>query len=88
VAQLYVHPEHPSVSRPEKELKGFKKVFLKPGEKQSVSIPLTQSAFAYYSTEQKTWVAEKGGYQILLGASSRDLPLQAKFQLENTSLVK
>lgn len=88
VAQLYVHPEKPSVMRPEKELKGFKKVVLKPGEKKTVSIPLAQSGFAFYSPEQKSWVAEKGAFTILVGGSSRDLPLHGGFQLTETTLVK
>ena len=48
VAQLYIHQDNPSLPRPEKELKGFKKVFLKAGETQTVSIPLTRHAFAFY----------------------------------------
>ena len=87
VVQLYVHPEKPSVLRPEKELKGFKKVFLKPGEKQAVSIPLTRTAFAFYSPEHKSWVAERGDYQIIVGGSSRDLRLQGIFQLMESAVV-
>jgi len=88
VAQLYVHPVKPGVLRPEKELKGFKKVFLKPGERQTVSLPLPKAAFAYYSPERKSWVAEQGAYKILVGGSSRELPLQGEFQWAETSLVK
>jgi beta-glucosidase len=84
VAQLYVHPENPGVPRPDKELKGFKKVFLEPGETQTISIPLNYLAFAYYSPDQKSWVAEKGDFKILVGASSRTLPLQADYHLPNT----
>jgi len=88
VAQLYVQPENPSVPRPEKELKGFKKVFLKPGEQQTISIPLTKAAFAYYSPEQKSWVAEKAAFKILAGGSSRDLPLAEEFNLTQTDLIQ
>ena len=88
VAQLYVQPEKPGVARPVKELKGFKKVWLKPGEQQTVSLPLTRTALAYYSPEQKSWVAEQGTYQILVGASSRDLPLSSSFHLDQTSTVR
>ena len=56
VAQLYVHQKNPALMRPEKELKGFKKVFLQPGEKQTVSIPLNQDAFAYYDPARKGWL--------------------------------
>ena len=88
VAQLYVHPEKPGVLRPEKELKGFKKVWLQPGEQKTVTLSLTPQAFAFYSPEQKSWVAQSGAYQILLGGSSRDLPLQAEYQLARTQLLK
>jgi hypothetical protein len=79
VAELYVHQNNPSLPRPEKELKGFAKVFLKPGETQNVSIPLDKNAFAFYNPDQKSWVAEKGAFQISVGGSSRDLPLKGEF---------
>ena len=88
VAQLYVHPEKPGVPRPEKELKGFKKVFLKAGETQTVSIPLNRGAFAFYSPEQKSWVAEKGDFKILVGGSARDLALQGDYRLVETVAEK
>jgi len=81
VAQLYVHQNHPSLVRPEKELKGFKKVFLKPGETQTVSIPLNRGAFAFYNPEQKSWIAEKGDFKIMVGKSSRDIVLQGGYHL-------
>jgi beta-glucosidase len=84
VAQIYVGPVHPSVSRPLKELKGFKKVFLLPGEKQTVSVTLDPNAFAYYDVDKKDWVAEKGEYKILVGSSSRDLRLDGRFHLVET----
>jgi beta-glucosidase len=87
VAEIYVQPVNPSVFRPVKELKGFKKVFLQPGEKQKVSVTLDQSAFAYYDVNQKGWVAEKGEYKILVGSSSRDIRLKGKFSLADTSVV-
>lgn len=88
VAQLYVHADSPSVVRPERELKGFSKIFLQPGEKQTVAIPLEPAAFAYYSPEQKAWVAEAGGYEIRVGGSSRDLPLRGTFKLEHSGVVE
>jgi beta-glucosidase len=81
VAQLYVHEDNPRLMRPEKELKGFKKVFLQPGEKQTVSIPLTRSAFAYYNPAQDGWVAQPDVFEILVGGSSRDIRLHADFHL-------
>lgn len=88
VAELYVRENHPSVTRPEKELKGFKKVFLKPGEKQTVTIPLDQRAFAFYDPAQSGWVAEAGDYQIQIGSSSRDLRLKEGFYLGKTLVTK
>jgi beta-glucosidase len=88
VVQVYVHPEHPSVSRPDKELKGFQKVSIRAGEKQTVSIPLNRSAFAFYDPEKKGWVAEQGDYTILVGSSSRDIRLKSGFKLRETTLEK
>ena len=88
VAQLYVHENNPSLPRPEKELKGFKKVFLKPGEKQTVSIPLDQRAFAYFDPAKAGWVAEGSDYEIEIGSSSRDLPLKERFHLGKTVVEK
>jgi len=76
VAQLYVHQKNPALMRPEKELKGFRKVFLKPGEKQSISIPLDKAAFAYYDDTQQAWVTPEDDFEILIGSSSRDLRLR------------
>ncbi len=81
VAQLYVHEKNPRLPRPEKELKGFKKVFLQPGEKQTVSVPLTHSAFAYYDPAQNGWVAQPDNFEILIGSSSRDIRLRDNFNL-------
>ena len=76
VAQLYVHENNPRLPRPEKELKGFKKVFLQPGEKQTVSIPLNKSAFAYYDDNKKSWIAQKDNFEIQIGSSSGDFRLR------------
>ena len=88
VAQLYVHPENPGVVRPDKELKGFKKIFLQPGETQTIDIPLTMAAFAYYSPADQAWIAAQGEYKIRLGSSSRDLPQEADFTLPQTTSFK
>ncbi|HVU16717.1 MAG TPA: glycoside hydrolase family 3 C-terminal domain-containing protein [Candidatus Didemnitutus sp.] len=85
VVQVYVQPGKSSVDRPERELKGFARVDLKPGEKKSVTIPLTQRSFAYYSPEQHGWVAEAGDYVVRVGASSRDLRLEGKVALAASS---
>jgi len=84
VAEVYVEPVHSRVSRPLKELKSFAKVFLQSGEKQKVAVTLGKSAFAYYDVGTRCWVAEKGEYKILVGRSSRDVPLTGEFHLAQT----
>jgi beta-glucosidase len=84
VAQVYVQELHPSVTRPVKELKGFTKVMLKPGEKQKVSLRLDRNAFAHYDPARKGWVADKGEYKLIIGSSSRDIQLQGSYQLAET----
>ena len=83
VAQLYVQEINPTVNRPLKELKGFKKIFLPPGEQETVSMILDASAFTHYEVEKKAWVANHGAYRIFVGSSSRDLRLMGKFTLHN-----
>jgi beta-glucosidase len=79
VAQLYVRDAHSSVMRPEKELKGFAKVSLAPGETKTVSIGLNARSFAYYSPEKHSWLVEAGDFGILVGSSSRDIRLSSAF---------
>nr|GFD58447.1 hypothetical protein [Tanacetum cinerariifolium] len=62
-----------AVKRPEKELKGFEKVFLKPGETKTVTIQLPADAFKYYDEAKKQWVLEPGQFEVLVGSSSRDI---------------
>jgi beta-glucosidase len=73
VVQLYVSEPHAPVLRPEKELKGFAKVWLNPGETKPVTIHLDRRAFAYYSNEKHDWVVDGGNYEIEIGSSSRDI---------------
>ena len=82
VCQLYVKDVFASVSRPEKELKGFKKVYLKAGEEKTVEITLDESAFAFYSTIYKKWHVENGDFEILVGSSSKDIRLAEKLKIE------
>ena len=77
VVELYVHDGHSSVDRPAKELKGFRRVNLAPKESQTVRFTLDHDAFAYYSTAKKDWVVEPGQFEILVGASSRDIRLKS-----------
>jgi beta-glucosidase len=80
-AQVYVHDEKSSLVRPLKELKGFKKVTLEPGESQGVELELDQRALSFYDPDIKQWVAEPGEFEIRVGSSSRDIHLKAKFNL-------
>ena len=78
ISQLYVRDVISSVSRPQKELKGFAKIFLKAGESKKITLPLNERSFAFYSVPLKKWAVENGDFEILVGGSSRDLPLKAK----------
>ncbi|MEI8006675.1 MAG: glycoside hydrolase family 3 C-terminal domain-containing protein [Bacteroidota bacterium] len=82
VAQVYIHQIKSGVIRPVKELKGFSKVFLKPGETNRVNIILTHDAFEYYDVEKKSWVIEPGDFEFLVGSSSRDIRLKKTFRVE------
>jgi beta-glucosidase len=77
IAQVYVRDVESSVFRPVKELKGFAKVALQPGEETLVTILLNPRAFAFYDTVLKDWTVESGDFEILVGASSRDIRLAA-----------
>jgi beta-glucosidase len=73
VVQVYVGDIEASVARPLRELKGFVKVHLKPGETQQVSCQLDERAFAFWSRRFQRWVVESGEFMIAVGSSSRDL---------------
>jgi beta-glucosidase len=75
VAQLYVKPVNPTVDRPEKELKGFTKVYLQPGESKIVSIPVDSRSLAYYVEKTDSWDVDAGKFKILVGADSENLTL-------------
>ncbi|MDM7925618.1 MAG: glycoside hydrolase family 3 C-terminal domain-containing protein [bacterium] len=79
--QLYVADPVSSVPRPLKELKGFAKVSLKPGEKKTVTITLGPDAFRFFHPDKKAWTAEPGVFVLLAGASSRDIRSKAQVKL-------
>ncbi len=87
VAQVYVRDVDSTVYREDKALKGFKKVFLKAGESQEVTVTLDRRSFAYYSAVRKDWTVESGEFEILVGASSRDILLSAKVFVNGTAGV-
>ena len=79
VVQLYITDVKSSVDRPAKELKGFKKVHLQPGESRVVSIDITPDMLSYYDANQHRWVAEPGEFIARLGTASDNLPIALKF---------
>ena len=84
-AQLYVRPLQSTAFRPEKELKGFGKVFLQPGESKDVTIELDDRSFAFFNTNTNDWCIESGKYEILIAASSRDIRLRATVSKSGTA---
>ena len=72
---MYIRDLVSSVTRPVKELKGFRKVFLKPGEKRTVELEITPESLAFYNIGM-TYVVEPGEFEIMVGTSSRDSDLQ------------
>jgi len=83
VVQIYMGDDECSVERPPKELQGFAKVYLEPGETKTATIILDQSAFEFYSESEHDFVAEDGNFTIWAGTSSRDLPLSIKIEFNN-----
>jgi beta-glucosidase len=82
VAELYVGDSHAGVPRPVKELKGFARVELKPGETRRVVLTLDRRAFSYYDVGRKDWNADPGKFEVLVGSSSDKIQLQGGFNLE------
>jgi beta-glucosidase len=82
--QVYVRDVKSKLVRPVKELKGFAKLELQPGETQTVSVPLDFRAFAYYHPGYRRWITEDGEFEILVGASAADIRLRKTVTLEST----
>jgi beta-glucosidase len=76
VVQLYVGQFDSSVMKPVKELKGFEKIHLLPGEEKTVTFELNRRAFAYYHVDLNDWYVDRGEYKIMLGSSSGDIRLE------------
>jgi len=87
IAQLYVAKADAAVFRPEKELKGFAKVFLQAGECKTVTIPLDDKAFRYWNVKTDRWETEGGSYQLLVGASVQDIRLRAEVPVQGTGAL-
>jgi beta-glucosidase len=84
IVQVYVHDRKSGLVRPPKELKGFAKVELEPGETKTVTIPLDFRAFAYYHPAYKQWITEDGEFDILIGASAADIRCAETVMLQST----
>lgn len=84
VVQLYVHPEAGSVDRPVRELKGFARVTLKPGETKPVTFTLKPRDLAYFDVAGKEWKADAGEYTLEIAASSRDIRQTTRLKLAGT----
>jgi beta-glucosidase len=82
VAQVYVGDTHAKVARPAKELKGFVKVSLRPGETRRVTVTLDRRAFSYYDPDSKQWRADPGDFDVLVGRSSEQIELRGKLTLK------
>jgi beta-glucosidase len=85
VVQVYVRDCAASVQRPPKELKGFAKVALQPGETQTVAVPLDGRAFAFFHPGYGRWIAEEGEFDILVGASAADMRGAVRVTLQATA---
>jgi len=87
VVQLYLQPPPSSVDRPVKELKGFGRVMLQPGETKTVSFTLDKASLSYYDLAIHDWVAQPGRFTALVGASSRDIRARGEFELPSSSPI-
>lgn len=84
VVQLYVRDASSSLPRPQKELKGFVKLTLRPGETKKAEFTLDMRSLAYFDDAQNTWVAEAGEFEVRVGAASDDMRAEATFILSET----
>lgn len=80
--QLYIKDKKSSVDRPVKELKGFKKVWLEPGEQKDVDMTIDNNALAYYDETTGTWKSEDGEFDALVGNASDNIMLKSRFMLK------
>ena len=81
VVQLYIQDVKSTLPRPVKELKGFKKIYLRPGESTDVKFSIDKDALSYFNPDTQSWVCEPGAFRILIGSSSSDIRSQAKLEV-------
>ena len=82
IVQLYIHDVKASVDRPYKELKGFQKVYLQPGESKDVNITINKDALSFYDEATASWKAEAGQFEALVGNAADNLKLKKAFSLK------
>ena len=87
IVQLYVAKKNSELFRPVKELKGFARVTLAPGEKQRITITLDDKAFRFWNVKANRWEIEGGEYELLVGASVEDIRLCEKISVHGTATV-
>ena len=87
IVQLYVAKKNSEIFRPAKELKGFARVTLAPGEKQRITITLDDKAFRFWNVKANRWEIEGGEYELLVGASVEDIRLCEKISVQGTATV-
>ena len=88
IVQVYIQPKQAAVFRPVRELKGFVKVALKPGEQKTVSVEFDDHAFAYYSVAHQAWVVDGGVYEVEVGASVRDIRQTVSVTVKGTATMQ
>ena len=84
IVQLYISDIVCSLSRPDKELKGFKKVFLKPGASCTVEFIIDKSSLSYFNDVEGCWNCEAGDFEVLVGSSSKDIRLKDTIKVDKT----
>jgi beta-glucosidase len=82
VVQLYISDKKSSLPRPVKELKGFEKVYLAPGEEKTVSFTIDKDALSFFDDKRHEWIAEPGQFEALIGSSSVDIQSKITFELQ------
>lgn len=85
IAQLYVGKKDGKIFRPAKELKGFKKIYIKSGASATVTIPFDDKTFRYFNIKTDKWETEGGEYQLYIGASIADIRLEASIEKQGTT---
>jgi beta-glucosidase len=87
IGEVYISDAHATIPRPQKELKGFARVSLRPGETQKATVPLDARSFCYYDVQAKQWRADPGTFTVLVGISSQQIELTRELKLDHPLAV-